>query len=221
MTCHDMATLYLGDRKGKLSNQCGIQKKPTYQIDIETVNKLALISIRFLSKIHNFIPKYNLMLQRIQSLYLLVAAIVFAMLFFLNIYKVETTTAPVQVISMSVTTITLFQIDNPSPAPPQFRVFPFTLNLILFILVIVTIFWYKNRVQQNLLAKLCMLLNSGLIVLLLLSTDKLKTMLVSSAYIASYQAGIIFPVISLALLYLASGAIMKDENLVRSADRLR
>ena len=161
------------------------------------------------------------MLQRIQSLYLLVTAIAFAMLFFLNIYKVETTTTPVQIISMSVTTVTVFQIDNPSPAPPQFRVFSFTLNLILFIMVIVTIFWYKKRVQQNLLARLCILLNSGLLVLLLLSTDKLKTMLISSAYNASYQAGIILPVISLVLLYLASRAIMKDENLVRSADRLR
>ena len=161
------------------------------------------------------------MLQRIQSLYLAVAAIAFALLFFLNIYKVETTTQPIQVVSMSVTTITSFQADNPSPVPPHFQLFSFTLNLILFILVIVTIFWYKNRVQQNLLAKLCILLNSGLLVLLLLSTDKLISVIGSAAYNATYQSGIICPVISLVLIFLASRAIMKDENLVKSADRLR
>jgi len=161
------------------------------------------------------------MLQRIQSLYLLIAAIAFAMLFFLNIYKVETTSKPAQAVSMSVTTITVFQIDNPAPTPPQFQLFSFMLNLVLFILVIVTIFWYKNRVQQNLLAKLCILLNSGLLVLLLLSTDKLKTMLAGAAYNSYYQFAIVLPLITLVLLFLASRAIMKDENLVRSADRLR
>jgi hypothetical protein len=161
------------------------------------------------------------MLQRIQSLYLMIAAILFAVLFFLNIYKVETTTTPVQVVSMSVTNITQLQADNISLAPPRFQLFPFTLNMIIFILVIVTIFWYKNRLQQILLAKLCILLNSGLLVLLLLSTDKLKTMVVGSTYNATYQPGIILPVISLVLIYLASRAIIKDENLVKSADRLR
>ena len=161
------------------------------------------------------------MLQRIQSLYLMIAAIAFAALFFLNIYKVETTTVPIQTVSMSVTAITLFQADNPTPLQPQFQVFPFSLNLIIFILIIVTIFWYKNRVQQNLLARLCILLNSGLLVLLLLSTDKLKTIVVGSTYNSTYQPCIFLPVISLALIYFASRAIAKDENLVRSADRLR
>lgn len=159
------------------------------------------------------------MLQRIQSLYLMIAAIAFALLFFLNIYKVETTTKPVQVVTMSVTTISTYQADITTA--PQFQIFPFTLNMILFILVIVTIFWFKNRIQQNLLAKLCVLLNSGLLVLLLLSTDKLKAGLGSTPYNASYQAGIIFPLISLVLIFLASRAIMKDENLVKSADRIR
>ncbi len=158
------------------------------------------------------------MLQRIQSLYLLIAAIAFAILFFINIYKVESTTNPTQEVSMSVTTITRIQVDNPTA--PQFQIFPFTLNLILFIMLIVCIFWFKNRVQQNLLAKLCMLLNSGLLVLLLLSTDKLKAELGNSAN-ATYQVGVVLPVISLILIFLASRAIMKDENLVRSADRLR
>jgi hypothetical protein len=159
------------------------------------------------------------MLQRIQSLYLTIATIAFVLLFFINIYKVETTTKPAQVITMSVTTISTYQTDISTS--PQFQIFPFTLNMILFVLVIVTIFWFKNRIQQNLLAKLCMLLNSGLLVLLLLSTDKLKEGLGSTTYNASYQPGIFLPLISLILIFLASRAIMKDENLVRSADRLR
>jgi hypothetical protein len=160
------------------------------------------------------------MLQRIQSLYLLIAAIAFTLLFLINIYRVETTTDPKQVVSMNVTTITNIQSDNTIAVQPVFQLFPFTLNLVLLILIIVTIFWYKNRIQQNLLVKLCILLNSGLLVLLLLSTDKLKTM-VTGTFIASYQPGIFLPLISLGLLFLASRSIMKDEALVRSADRLR
>jgi hypothetical protein len=161
------------------------------------------------------------MLQRIQSLYLLIAAIAFALLFFLNIYKVETTTEPISVISMSATTITQMQTVSVEPLRPMFLVFPFTLNLILLVLCIVTIFWYKNRVQQNLLSKLMILLNSGLLVVLLLSMDKIKVIVGTVPIIAHYLPGVALPFISLLMLYLASRAIMKDENLVRSADRLR
>jgi len=161
------------------------------------------------------------MLQRIQSLYLLVAAIALGMLFFLNIYKVDTTTQPIRVITMNATAINQFLAANPAPVQPLFQLFPFTLNLISFVLIIVTIFWYKNRVQQNLLARFLILLNSGLLVVLLLSVDKVKTMVGTTANIAVYQPAIALPFISLVMIYLAGRAIMKDEKLIRSAGRLR
>jgi hypothetical protein len=149
------------------------------------------------------------------------AAILMALLFFINMYKIETGTDTKQVVSMNVTTITVIQSDNTMPVQPVFQLFPFTLNLVLFILIIITIFWYKNRIQQNLLTKLSILLCSGLLVLMLLSTDKLKNFIMETTYTASYQPGIFIPVISIALLFLASKSIMKDEALVRSAERLR
>ena len=161
------------------------------------------------------------MLQRIQSLYLLIAALAIALLFFVTIYQVETTTEPITRVSMSVTTVAVIQSDSALTAPPQFQLFPFSLNMILITLIIITIFWYKNRIQQNLLTKLCILLNSGLIVLLLLSTDKLKAMVMSTTFTAAFKPGIILPLISLVLLFLAGRSIMKDEALVKSADRLR
>jgi hypothetical protein len=149
------------------------------------------------------------------------ALIAFTLLFFLNFYKVETTTNPVTIITINATAINQFQASNPVPQQPLFQVFSFVLNLVSFVLVIVTIFWYKNRIQQNLLTRLVILLNSGLLVVLLLSADKLKAMVVSTSFTSGYQAGIALPFISLVLLFLAGKAIMKDEKLVRSADRIR
>ena len=161
------------------------------------------------------------MLQRIQSLYLFIAAVAFAMLFFMNIYKVETKTDPVAVFTINATVINHFQSTTTEPIQPLFQLFSFSLNLISFVLIIVTIFWYKNRVQQNLFARFLILLNSGLLVVLLLNIDKLKGLVGPIPYNGVYQPGIALPFISLVLIYLASRAIMKDEKLIRSADRLR
>lgn len=64
-----------------------------------------------------------------------------------------------------------------------------------------------------------MLLHAALILVSFFFIDSLRAQLVNGTM--SYGAGIFFPVISLIFILMAIKAIRRDENLVRSADRIR
>jgi hypothetical protein len=86
------------------------------------------------------------------------------------------------------------------------------------LLAIVTMF--KNRKLQLILGRLSYLLILGYFVLLYWWTDQIAGILVPGSE-AAYGAGIYFPVAALAFVFLANRAIKKDEDLVKSLDRLR
>jgi len=89
------------------------------------------------------------------------------------------------------------------------------------VLSVVCIFLYKNRVLQMKIVRLTILLNIVIIGLIFLVYAKIieTNLLTSPDYLD--EAGIYFTLISLVFLILANRSIMKDEKLVRSADRLR
>jgi hypothetical protein len=136
------------------------------------------------------------MIQRIQSVYmLLVAAIAGGLTFMFSLY---TTTGGVEV----------FAKDDP-------------LYLSLFvasaILTLITIFLFKNRKLQFVLNRFNILLN-----LILLGVFVYRMLTLSGETEVSEKGiGIIIPIISIVLLVLANRAIKKDEDLVKSVDRLR
>ncbi len=86
------------------------------------------------------------------------------------------------------------------------------------LLVIITTFKYKKRLLQIKMGRLNILLLLILIVLSFFYIDTVKEQL--SAEI-SYGVGIFFPFISMILILLANRAIRKDEELVRSVNRIR
>ncbi len=88
----------------------------------------------------------------------------------------------------------------------------------IMVLTIITTFKYKKRLFQIRLGKLNMLLLLVLIVLSFFYIDSVKVHLNGEV---EYGAGIFFPVISMILILFANRAIRKDEELVRSADRIR
>jgi hypothetical protein len=92
------------------------------------------------------------------------------------------------------------------------------LTATIMILSLVTIFRYKKRLQQIQFGKLNILLHVGLVVL---SFFYLDTFQQNYSGIFSYGAAVFMPLVSMILILLANRAIRKDENLVRSADRLR
>ncbi len=136
------------------------------------------------------------MLQRIQTVYLLISAGISAGLIF--VFHLWTNALDVQV----------FVKDN-------------NLYLGLFLasafLSLVTIFRYKNRKSQFVLGRLNIILNFILLGLFVYQSLNLS----GEADVSEKGIGILLPIFSIVFLVLANKAIKKDEDLVKSVDRLR
>jgi len=86
-------------------------------------------------------------------------------------------------------------------------------------LSLVSVFLYKKRLVQLQLVAFNILLNIGLVVLIfLIYTSKITTL---TNIEPSYQFGIFLPLITIVFLVVANRFIRKDEALVKAADRLR
>lgn len=94
------------------------------------------------------------------------------------------------------------------------------LNSLIILLYIVIIFGYKKRLQQ---VKICniTLLFQALLILLFLYESRQVAALAGENYTSSPGWGVAFLPISILLIFSARYYILKDEALVRSADRLR
>jgi len=85
-------------------------------------------------------------------------------------------------------------------------------------LSIYTTLQFKRRLHQIKLGKTNILLNVMLVVLTFFYLDDLKT---GFEQYFSYQAGVIFPLLSMVFILMANRAIRKDEDRVGAASRLR
>jgi hypothetical protein len=136
------------------------------------------------------------MLQRIQTLYLLIAA------------------------GISVGLIFLFPIWETQEGAMVYA-YNELLYFILFLgsglLSIVSIFMFKNRKLQFVLGRLNIIFN-----FFLLGFFVYQSLTVSGETMVSEKGiGMFLPIISIVFLALANKAIKKDEDLVKSVDRLR
>jgi len=97
----------------------------------------------------------------------------------------------------------------------------FLLNILAGILSLISIFLYRNRVMQMKLVRLAIFLDVILIALIFFIYGQIveRTLGVSPNYLD--EIGVYFPLIMLVFLLLANRFIIRDERLVRSADRLR
>ncbi len=155
------------------------------------------------------------MLQRVQSIYLFLV-FVFALLYALfPIAQLDSETA-----SYSVRLIQFGSLFAQTPLSIGFLgVMAVIFWLAAIIMTVYMTFQYKNRLFQIKLGKLNMLLHAALILVSFFLVDNLRGQLDNG--MMSYGAGILFPVISLIFILMAIKAIRRDENLVRSADRIR
>ncbi|MEE4001019.1 DUF4293 domain-containing protein [Tenacibaculum sp. FZY0031] len=144
------------------------------------------------------------MVQRIQSIYLLVAGIISGGLTFL-----------VSLWSNSQTDI-IYVVDLFSGNSILEKSIP-VLFFISALVALVTIFLFKNRQLQFVLNRLNILINLFLLGLLIYLSQTLS----GEASVSEKGIGMFFPIIVILLLVLANRAIKKDEDLVKSVDRLR
>jgi len=89
--------------------------------------------------------------------------------------------------------------------------------LLSSVLALLTIFLYKNRQNQFVSVRLLLLINLILLGLLLYRLLNLP----GEPSGTEKGIGLLVPIVSIVLLFLANRAIRKDEELVKSVDRLR
>ncbi len=156
------------------------------------------------------------MLQRIQSIYLFLV-FVFAILFVmlpLALFPAEAPDIPFRLSKYNVFFDALGIV--------SIRWLALLLLGLFALAVLLTVyasFQYKNRLLQIRLGKYNMLVHAAMILVAFFLTDNLRNQVHDAGF--SYGAGVFFPVISLIFILLANRAIKKDEELVRSADRIR
>lgn len=147
--------------------------------------------------------KKNKMIQRIQTLYLIVAALVSGGL--INVvYLWEANDTLVYILDLFESTSLMLK-----SIPALF--------LVSTVLSLITIFLFKNRKLQFVINRLNILTNLYLLGVLLYYLLSLP----GETVISEKGIGVFIPIVVVLLLVLANKAIHKDENLVKSVDRLR
>lgn len=157
------------------------------------------------------------MIQRIQSIWLALAAIASALLFFFPVATYFTE----DIESLKFFAYGLYS-NLPLPLETFYRpLMKYSVLLALLvttIIPVITIFLYKNRPRQIYLSRLTILLNVVLLVVFFLLADSFEK--VTGCHV-SYGIACYLPIFSIVMLFLAIRGVKKDEALVRSADRIR
>ncbi|SEW15825.1 protein of unknown function [Chitinophaga sp. YR573] len=146
------------------------------------------------------------MIQRIQSLYLLLAAAAGAATWFFEIWKA----------TLSDNVVSYFNV--------QSSYLVFVLYMVIVMLALVCIFLFKKRKVQFRLTVLNIFLSIGAIVLQYFKVLDFANALQTGGKTitsSSYLPAAFLPVLILVFLFLAARGIYKDERLIKSLDRLR
>jgi hypothetical protein len=143
------------------------------------------------------------MIQRIQTIYLFFASIISGgLVFVFNLWST---------LKEQIYVVDLFLKDLIS-----FKLIP----LMFFasaILSLVAIFLFKNRKLQFVVGRIIILINLFLLGLLIY----LSLTLSGETSVSEKGIGMFLPILAILLVVLANKAIKKDEDLVKSVDRLR
>ena len=136
------------------------------------------------------------MIQRIQTVYLIIAAVIAGGLPF--VFSLWTNSEGAEVFAKDeITYLGLFAGSA--------------------VMSIIAIFMFKNRQSQFVLDRLNIILNFILLGLFVYRSLSLS----GETEVSEKGIGILLPILSIVFLVLANKAIKKDEDLVKSVDRLR
>ena len=156
------------------------------------------------------------MIQRIQSVFLLVAAIVTIILLFISIGDIYTAEAQY--------TFTCFNVHLPNGQVVMSTIYIALILILSACISIYAIFKYKDRMKQTRVVSINMLVFLIAIMLMIwVFPDFLfqRKGLMQEGDIFRFNYWIMIFVIPPVCMFLANRFIRKDEQLVRSADRLR
>jgi hypothetical protein len=144
------------------------------------------------------------MIQRIQSIYLLIATLLSGgLIFLLNLWVTEQGVKFFALDSLSSDNLVLASV--------------FVLFIASAVLTLITIFQFKKRQLQFVLGRLSILINFILVGILVYFAQNLS----GEIKISEKGIGLLIPIFTIVFVVLANKAIKKDEELVKSVDRLR
>ena len=143
------------------------------------------------------------MIQRVQTIYLLLASIVSGgLIFVFNLWNtIKEKIFVVDLFSREVFTL---------------KVIPF-MFIMSAILSLVAIFLFKNRKLQFVVGRIIIMINLFLLGLLIYLSLNLS----GETSVSEKGIGMFLPILAILLVVLANKAIKKDEDLIKSVDRLR
>ena len=160
------------------------------------------------------------MLQRIQSIYYLLASVCLLGSVFFDAIQLKTNT---QTLTFGVWEATFYQsspqIQNISSKPTPILVLTFFVALMAF----AAIFQYRNRFLQQKFGRLVIILSMGLVFMCVGFVYNLSKDLMPSAAMPSIVPGVaaFLPFLAIVFAFLANKNVKKDDDLVKSADRIR
>ncbi|MFA8301097.1 MAG: DUF4293 domain-containing protein [Hyphomicrobiales bacterium] len=157
------------------------------------------------------------MIQRIQSIWLLIATVCGILFLFLPLAEFANV-AQTEYAKLYAENLIVFPKELVTKS--SFYTYPlFIGGLIIAILSLITIFLYKKRKLQMRLTSINVLISIVVLALtFFLYTDSFAK---DFAMNINYQAGIFMPIIALVCLIMAYRGINRDEKLIRAADRIR
>ncbi len=150
------------------------------------------------------------MIQRIQTLYLLLASALVALMLFLPLADFAS--------AEGTATLTAFAVKDAAGASLQPTLYLGILAALAAALPFVVIFLFKNRMLQFRLCVVDAVLLFGLIIMECIYYWLCSRVCDGGSVI---RIAMLMPVVSLLLMWLAGRAILHDEMLVRAADRIR
>ena len=145
------------------------------------------------------------MIQRKQSLFLFIAALLNACLLVVPLYRWYEVVVNVDVMHE-------LRVNDHYPS--------LIIAMVIILLPLVALFMFRNRKRQLALSAVSIVSTIGFITLMLSRVTQLGNMTPPPVR-GTYWIGAILPIISILFLILAIMGIRKDDKLVKSMDRLR
>lgn len=162
------------------------------------------------------------MIQRIQSVFLFLIVVAMVCLLFLPIWSKTDTNGQEYVLSA----FSLMAASTPATAATAAPVSRTTIAIAILailaaLVALYEIFQYKNRLTQMKLGMLNSLLLAGVLGACFYYASYVAEELINPKTRGEYHAGFYLPVLAMVLNALSNRFIRRDEQLVRSVDRLR
>jgi len=153
------------------------------------------------------------MIQRIQTLYLLISVVVINLLFLLPINELTNSEHILRFTIFGISEIVLDKSELIIETMPLLVLTSFSALSLFF-----SIFLFKNRRLQTRLVVYSIVVLIGLQTLFIFYLYKITTLNQTNF---SFSPGLFLPIVAAFIAFLAFRAIRKDDELVKSADRIR